>query len=223
MKTRKQKRYVKNPIKRKTSKVTYWRDMKPMPNQIKKYKKKYGSKCFLLPKENKYPICNKNTGKVECKGLQAGNYRAMLSIYRGLKPKTYSYRSVANKARSMAKRKKCNWAMTKKKNGGGNGRNSKNPKKIHEKKIQKILNKYKKEMEELDAEEDKVYKLYDDFNARTKRYDSRSHMKTKDTHREMNNDYNRIKKIDDVLLNSKKVLEEKKDRELTELRNSYEI
>ena len=116
MKTRKQKRYVKNPIKRKTSKVTYWRDMKPMPNQIKKYKKKYGSKCFLLPKENKYPICNKNTGKVECKGLQAGNYRAMLSIYRGLKPKTYSYRSVANKARSMAKRKKCNWVMTRKKN-----------------------------------------------------------------------------------------------------------
>ena len=47
-------------------------------------------------------------------------------------------------------------------------------------------------------------------------------MKTKDTDREMNNDYNTVKKIDEVLLNSKKVLEEEKDRKLTELRKSYE-
>ena len=91
----------------------YWHEMKPMPSDIKDYKKKYGSGCFLLPRENKYPICNKTTGRIECKGLRASNYRAMLSVYRGLKPKTYSYRGIANKARSMARRKKCNWSMTK--------------------------------------------------------------------------------------------------------------
>ena len=46
-----------------------WSKMSPSKKHIKTYKKKYGSKCFLLSRENKYPICNKSTGKIECKGI----------------------------------------------------------------------------------------------------------------------------------------------------------
>lgn len=100
----------KNKKSSKTTKKTVkWSNISPAKSTLKKYKKKYGSKCFLLSKENKYPICNKYTGKVSCKGLLAAHYRAMLSVYRKLKPKTYSYKKIAKKARKTAKRYKCNW------------------------------------------------------------------------------------------------------------------
>ena len=86
-----------------------WSKMSPSKKHIKTYKKKYGSKCFLLSRENKYPICNKSTGKIECKGLLAAHNRAILSIYRKLKPKSYSYKKITQKARKIAKKKKCNW------------------------------------------------------------------------------------------------------------------
>jgi len=84
--------------------------MKPSKKGRKTYKKKYGSRCFLLPSQLKYPVCDKKTGKMNCKGLLAANYRAALSIRRKLKPKTYSYRKITQKARKLAKKHKCNWA-----------------------------------------------------------------------------------------------------------------
>ncbi len=86
-----------------------WKDISPAKKTLKNYKKKYGNKCFLLPSENKYPVCNRNNGKIDCKGLLAAHNRAMLSIYRKLKPKTYSYKKIAKKARKTAKKYKCNW------------------------------------------------------------------------------------------------------------------
>ena len=95
--------------------VKKWANMKPSKKQLKTYKKKHGSSCFLLPRENKYPVCDKRSGNIECKGLLAAHNRAALSIYRKLKPKTYSYRKIRHKARKLAKKHKCNWSNTKKK------------------------------------------------------------------------------------------------------------
>ena len=36
------------------------------------YKKRYGSRCFLRPKDKKYPICT--DGKIDCKGVRAAMY-----------------------------------------------------------------------------------------------------------------------------------------------------
>tara|TARA_B100000700_G_C14745647_1_gene715105 strand:- start:65 stop:358 length:294 start_codon:yes stop_codon:yes gene_type:complete len=93
----------------------FWRDMKPSKKGRKTYKKKYGSRCFLLPRQLKYPICDKKTGKMNCKGLLAAHYRASLSIRRKLKPKTYSYRKITKKAKKLAKKIKCNWTKRKSK------------------------------------------------------------------------------------------------------------
>lgn len=46
------------------------------PIYRKSYKKKYGSRCFLKPKTQKYPICK--NGKIVCKGLRAATYYARL-------------------------------------------------------------------------------------------------------------------------------------------------
>ena len=96
-------------------KTKKWSSVSPSKKRLKTYKKRHGSKCFLLPSENKYPICNKFNGKVECKGLLAAHYRAMLSVYRKLKPKTYSYNKIAKKARKLGRKYKCNWTKKKSK------------------------------------------------------------------------------------------------------------
>ena len=94
---------------KKTKKIVRWKNISPSKKNLKTYKKKYGKQCFLLPSQNKYPICNRNNGKIDCKGLLAAHNRAMLSVYRKLKPKTYSYKKIAKKARKTAKKYKCNW------------------------------------------------------------------------------------------------------------------
>lgn len=99
----------KKSVKKKKKSPKFWRDMKPSKKGRKTYKKKYGSRCFLLPSQLKYPVCDKKTGKMNCKGLLAAHYRASLSIRRKLKPKTYSYRKIAKKAKKLAKKNKCNW------------------------------------------------------------------------------------------------------------------
>lgn len=94
---------------KKTKKLIRWKNISPSKKTLRQYKKKYGKQCFLLPSQNKYPICNKYSGKVSCKGLLAAHNRAMLSVYRKLKPKTYSYKKIANTARKTAKINKCKW------------------------------------------------------------------------------------------------------------------
>ena len=103
-------------VKKKTTKPKFWRDMKPSEKGRKTYKKKYGSRCFLLPSQLKYPVCDKKTGKMNCKGLLAAHYRAALSIRRKLKPKTYSYRKITKKAKKLGKKYRCNWTKRKSKN-----------------------------------------------------------------------------------------------------------
>jgi len=100
-------------VKKKKKSPKFWRDMKPSKKGRKTYKKKYGSRCFLLPSQLKYPVCDKKTGKMNCKGLLAAHYRASLSIRRKLKPKTYSYRKITKKAKKLAKKHKCNWTKKK--------------------------------------------------------------------------------------------------------------
>ncbi len=93
--------------KRRTKKLK-WRDMKPHTRrQRKNMLEKYGARCFLLPKELKYPICNKYNGKIECVGLSAAQSRAALSIYRKLKPKTYSYKKIMKTAKQLRKTRGC--------------------------------------------------------------------------------------------------------------------
>ena len=112
-KRKSKKNQKRKTVKKKTTKPKFWRDMKPSKKGRKTYKKKYGSRCFLLPSQLKYPVCDKKTGKMNCKGLLAANYRAALSIRRKLKPKTYSYRKITQKARKLAKKHKCNWTKRK--------------------------------------------------------------------------------------------------------------
>ena len=100
-------------VKKKKKSPKFWRDMKPSKKGRKTYKKKYGTRCFLLPSQLKYPVCDKKTGKMNCKGLLAAHYRASLSIRRKLKPKTYSYRKITKKAKKLAKKHKCNWTKKK--------------------------------------------------------------------------------------------------------------
>ena len=53
------------------------------PFYRKSYKKKYGSRCFLLPKTLKYPICSH--GKIDCKALNAAQYYARFNNKKLLK------------------------------------------------------------------------------------------------------------------------------------------
>jgi hypothetical protein len=59
------------------------------PHYRKSYKKKYGSKCFLVPKENKYPICYK--GKPNCLGIRAADF------YINMHKKNSKYKSLKRK------------------------------------------------------------------------------------------------------------------------------
>ena len=102
----------------------YWRQLKP------KTRKNIKNSCFLLHKLKKYPVCDKFTKKINCKGLLAAHDRAALSIRRNLKPTKYSYKKIVNKSRKLAKKHNCNWVQ----NGGNKTKkkflyNPNNPKK----------------------------------------------------------------------------------------------
>ena len=53
------------------------------PIYRRSYKRKYGSRCFLNPRENTYPICK--NGKIDCKGLRAAMYYIRLNDEKKLK------------------------------------------------------------------------------------------------------------------------------------------
>ncbi len=65
-------------------------------------KKKCGSKCFLRPKTNGYPICTKNC-IFSCKGLSSARNRAM----------QYKLITVQKSAERLAKISNCSWYKTK--------------------------------------------------------------------------------------------------------------
>jgi hypothetical protein len=53
-----------------------WRELAPM---TKSSRKKMPRKCFLLPKERKYPVCRKGSTRVSCQGTRAAEFRARLN------------------------------------------------------------------------------------------------------------------------------------------------
>lgn len=55
------------------------------PIYRKSYKKRYGSRCYLRPKNQTYPICKK--GKIDCKALHAASYYIRLNHEKKLKKK----------------------------------------------------------------------------------------------------------------------------------------
>lgn len=74
-------------------------------------KKRCGSKCFLRPSEEKFPVCklaakrsrSGRLGRLSCKP----DCRALLSAFR--RAKQYQYPNVARKAISKARLARCKW------------------------------------------------------------------------------------------------------------------
>lgn len=78
-----------------------WSKQKPGYHQRTVMLKKCGKKCFLGSKKT-FPICTKNTCKINKKGLHAALNRAR--EYMTIKG-TQKYRQIANKARKMLYKK----------------------------------------------------------------------------------------------------------------------
>lgn len=82
------------------SRTRGWRRSKPIPGvERHRMRSKCGRTCFLMPKEEKFPICAHDTCKRSCKGLLSAKIRA----------KQWKYPSVARKADNIATRMKCSW------------------------------------------------------------------------------------------------------------------
>lgn len=97
-----------NKNKKKTKKnIVLWRNIKPHTNTERRtMKKKFKSKCFIEPKTLKYPICNKYSGKVECKGIYAAQYYVNLNKSRKLKP-LKKYKTLGKKIESLKRKYQC--------------------------------------------------------------------------------------------------------------------
>jgi len=78
----------------KSKRKTGWSKSKPSYHQRTLMLKKCGKKCFLGPNKT-FPICTKNTCKVNKKGVRAAYKRAM--EYKSIRG-TRKYSRIANKA-----------------------------------------------------------------------------------------------------------------------------
>jgi hypothetical protein len=95
-------RTLKTGIKGRGAFLRGWSKKKPSLKQRTTMLKKCGKKCFLGPKKS-FPICTKNTCKINRQGLHAayGRAREYESIT-GTRGKHYrKYRDVARKAYNM--------------------------------------------------------------------------------------------------------------------------
>ena len=81
----------------KTRKLKGWSKQSPNTHQRTIMMKKCGKKCFLGPNKT-FPICTKNTCKVNKKGVHAAYVRAR--EYMSIKG-TRKYTSIANKAKKI--------------------------------------------------------------------------------------------------------------------------
>ena len=98
--------------KRYSSPSKGWKQKSPTRGEQRNLiKKKCGSKCFLRPKDNGFPICTSNC-LFNCSGLNAAKSRAG----------QYNYTSIENKAQQIALSNGCKWAKK------SSGRNKKSPK-----------------------------------------------------------------------------------------------
>lgn len=90
-------------INRRTSGVRGWSDVKPGRSERHELKNKCGDKCFLDPKNEKYPICPKYSyGKcnIDCRGLLAAKIRAS----------QWHQTKIADQANQLGKRLQCSWS-----------------------------------------------------------------------------------------------------------------
>ena len=81
--------------------MKWWTKMLSPTTQVKrrKLKDKCGSKCFLRPSTNSFPICAKNSCTYNCKGLLSTKTRA----------RQFNYSSIAAKAQRLEREKGCSW------------------------------------------------------------------------------------------------------------------
>lgn len=102
-KTRKLKsRALKTRVRGRGSYLKGWSEQKPSYRQRTVMFKKCGKKCFLGPKKT-FPICTKNTCKINYKGLHAAYSRAREyeTITKTKNANTKKYKDIANKAYRM--------------------------------------------------------------------------------------------------------------------------
>jgi hypothetical protein len=78
--------------------VKGWAKQQPGTHQRTLMLKRCGKKCFLGPNKS-FPICTKNTCKINKKGVRAAYMRAR--EYMSIKKGTRKYRTIAKKAKRM--------------------------------------------------------------------------------------------------------------------------
>ena len=84
-------------VKRRSPPSKGWKSQSPKQRIL--IKKKCGSKCFLRPKDNGFPVCTSNC-TYSCKGLAAAKSRAG----------KHGYLSIKDTAHRKALLKGCDWA-----------------------------------------------------------------------------------------------------------------
>jgi len=84
--------------RKRTTKWSGWKKQQPSRKQRSKMLQKCGKKCFLGAKKS-FPICNKNTCKINKKGVWSAYIRARQMGSK--KSKKNKYNIIANKAERM--------------------------------------------------------------------------------------------------------------------------
>jgi hypothetical protein len=87
--------------KRSRSFIRGWKKSSPYGKPSRRIlRNRCGSKCFLSPKNLKYPICGKSGKcKLSCAGLLAAYTRS----------RQWKHNNIVSKARRIAKRSNCSW------------------------------------------------------------------------------------------------------------------
>jgi hypothetical protein len=89
---------LKTGIKGRGKYLKGWSKQQPGTHQRTMMKHKCGKKCFLGP-NNTFPICTKNTCKINRKGVYSAYIRAR--EYMTIKNKSRKYSTIASKAKHL--------------------------------------------------------------------------------------------------------------------------
>ena len=97
------RRNIKNAGKGRGSRTRGWRAEAPQAGRPRtKLMRDCGPSCFLLPKEEKFPVCRKvYRGSPDCRPKCAGVTSALV------RARQYGYKKVAKKAKALEKKLKC--------------------------------------------------------------------------------------------------------------------
>lgn len=93
-----------------TKSAAGWHKVKPhTESERKSLRKHHGDRCFLMPGEYKYPVCDKN-GDFDCRGIVAAKFwadTAETKAKKRTKKRPYSFRKVSNSAKSLGAKLGC--------------------------------------------------------------------------------------------------------------------